>query len=117
MRGVQTGRDMGYITDELQKRYGIRAVGRRFIARDQTEKATAAFNRARQLEVGIEQAVWVHSRWPGSIRAPAIRRRGAKRLCLASKMGWLDPEVGYKIQPGELINCRCVSRSILPGFS
>lgn len=116
MRGVQTGRDMGYITEELQKRYGITKRRAAFIARDQTEKATAAFNRARQLEVGISEAVWVHS-GGGKHPRPSHKKAGREKVVFSVADGWLDPEVGHKIQPGELINCRCVSRSILPGFS
>ena len=31
--------------------------------------------------------------------------------------GWFDPEVDKFILPGELPNCRCVSRAVVKGFS
>ncbi len=116
MRSVQTGRDMGYLADELQKRYGITRRRAAFIARDQNEKATAAFNRARQLEVGIENAIWVHS-GGGKHPRPSHKKAGREKVVFSVADGWYDPEVGYKIQPGFLPNCRCVSRSMLPGLA
>ncbi|MDB5605134.1 MAG: phage head morphosis protein [Bradyrhizobium sp.] len=61
MRSVQTGRDLGQLTKDLQEQFGVTCRRAAFIARDQNNKATASMTRARQDELGITQAIWVHS--------------------------------------------------------
>lgn len=61
MRAILAGGDLGTLTTELKKAYGITHRRAAFIARDQNSKATAYLNRSRQLSVGITQAQWVHS--------------------------------------------------------
>lgn len=55
MRSVARGRDLSYLTDELQKRYGITRRRAAFIARDQNNKATSVVQSARQQALGITQ--------------------------------------------------------------
>lgn len=116
MRSVTAGRDLSYLTDELQARFGITRRRAAFIARDQNEKATAAFTRARQIEIGIEEAIWLHSHG-GKEPRPTHLTNDGKRYNVA--IGWKDPDpkVNKYIFPGELINCRCVSKPIVKGFS
>lgn len=113
MRSVQTGRDLGTLRDDLLKRYQITKRRAGLIARDQNNKATSAMARARQLELGITEAIWVHSGGGKEPRPTHVRNNG-KRYNVTE--GWYDPDEGRHIFPGELINCRCVSRSILPGM-
>jgi uncharacterized protein with gpF-like domain len=47
MRSVQTGRDLGQLTKDLQERFGVTRRRAAFIARDQNNKATASMTRAR----------------------------------------------------------------------
>lgn len=115
-RSVQTGRDMGYLSSELQKRYGITRRRADFIARDQSEKATSAFNKVRALEAGIEEAQWLHS-YAGRSPRPSHLKAGRDKVRYKVAEGWLDPEIGRYIQPGEEINCRCVGKMIIKGFS
>lgn len=113
MRSVQTGRDLGYLATELQTRYGItkrRAAG---IARDQNNKATASITRARQKELGVDQAVWLHSS-AGKHPRPTHVAMDGKRYDVDK--GMYDSAAGRYVLPGELINCRCVSKSVIPGF-
>lgn len=119
MRSVQAGRDLGPLADALQKQYGSTKKRAALIARDQNNKATATMTMARQVEMGIEEAIWVHSH-AGKVPRPTHRANDGKRYDV--KRGWYDPDAdgrgrGRYIHPGELINCRCVSRSIIPGFS
>lgn len=115
MRSVQTGRDLGRLSEELQKTYGVTRRRAATIARDQNNKATAAMNRARQLELGITEAIWVHSA-AGKAPRPTHVKAGRDRVRFDVSKGWFDPAVGEHIQPGQLINCRCTSRSVLKGF-
>lgn len=111
---VQTGRDMGSLTKKLQHRYGVTKRRAALISGDQNNKATSAFNRARQLELGIERAVWMHSH-AGEVPRPSHVRMNGKTYDIAKGM-WDDDE-GEWVQPGQLINCRCTSRPVVAGFS
>lgn len=119
MRSVQTGRDLAPLATALQTQYGATKKRAALIARDQNNKATASMTMARQVEMGIGEAIWVHSHG-GKVPRPTHRANDGKRYDV--KRGWFDPDADGKgrgrfIHPGELINCRCVSRSIIPGFS
>lgn len=111
MRSVQTGRDLGQMTEDLQKRYGITKRRAALIARDQNAKSTATITRARQQELGITEAEWMHSAGGKHPRPSHVAANG-KRYDVAKGM-LID---GEWIWPGQLINCRCVSKAIVPGF-
>jgi len=80
----------------------------------------AAFFHMRTLELfrslGIEQAVWLHS-GGGKRKRPTHVANSGKRFNVAE--GWFDPDpkVRRHIHPGELINCRCVCRPVVKGFT
>lgn len=116
MRSVQTGRDLKSLTDDLEKNFGVTRRRAAFIARDQNNKATASLNRARQVELGITEAVWMHS-GGGKTQRPSHVKAGRERTKFDVRKGLYDHHVKKFILPGELPNCRCVSRSIVPGFS
>lgn len=112
MRSVQMGGDIGTLKVELRKRYGITERRARLIARDQNEKATAVITRLRQKEVGVTEAIWHHSHGGKHPRVSHLEADG-KRYNI-DKGCWID---GEYIWPGQKINCRCFSVSIVPGFS
>jgi uncharacterized protein with gpF-like domain len=109
MRNYALGGDLHAMTNEIVK---VGKVGRKraaFIARDQNSKANAITTKARRLELGITQAIWLHSTAGAEPRASHVDADGKTFNIAEGKK--ID---GEYIQPGELINCRCVSRSILP---
>lgn len=114
MRSVQSGRDLGALADDLQKIHNVTRNRAAFIARDQNNKATAVMTKARRLSLGITEAIWVHSGGgvhprPGHVKAGADKRRyNITEGCEID---------GEFIMPGELPNCRCVSRPVIKGFS
>lgn len=116
MRSVQRGRDLKGLTDELEQRYKVTHKRAAFIARDQNNKATATIVHARQAELGIKEAIWVHS---GGGKHPRVShlKAGRDKVRYDVRVGWFDPEVQRYVFPGELINCHCVARPIIPGFS
>lgn len=135
MRSVQGGRDLAYLTEQLGDKVDLRRIGRgrkpgesdkslaartakraAFIARDQNNKATASMTRVRQAELGINEAIWVHS-GGGKEPRPTHLAAGKRKQRYDVSEGWYDPDVGRYIFPGELPNCRCVSRAVVPGFS
>lgn len=114
MRAVQMGGDLGALTKELQKTYGVTFRRAALIARDQNRKATTAMTKARQVELGITKAIWQHSRGGNHPRPTHLANSGNE---YDVNKGWYDPDVGEWIYPGQLINCRCVSKALIPGFS
>lgn len=116
MRAVQEGRDLGYMTQELQKQFGITFRRAAFISRDQNEKATAAITRVRQLELGIVTAQWRHSAG-GKEPRPTHVKAGRDREVYDIQEGWLDPALNRRIWPGTEINCRCVAQPIIDALN
>lgn len=109
MRSYSGGRDLATMTKELKALYPAASHRAELIARDQSNKANAVVNRTRQLELGIEEAIWMHSHAGRNPRPDHVAANG-KRYKIAD--GCLIS--GKYIQPGEEINCRCTSRPILP---
>lgn len=109
MRSYSAGRDLETMTKELKQLYPINQRRAELIARDQSNKANAVVNRTRQLELGITEAIWMHSHAGKNPRPDHVAANG-KRYSIAEgcKIS------GEYIQPGEEINCRCTSRPVLP---
>lgn len=116
MRSVATGRDLGPLTAELEHRFGVTHRRAAMIARSQNNLATAAMGRARQMEAGITEAIWLHSHG-GKEPRPTHLANSGKPYSITE--GWFDPDpkVRKNIWPGQLINCRCTCRPIVKGFS
>lgn len=116
MRSVQTGRDLGALVEELERYSGVTKRRAAFIALDQNNKATAAFARARKLEVGLDEEEWHHS-GGGKHPRPTHLKAGRDKVRYKISQGWFDPAVQRYIQPGEEPHCRCVGRPIVKGFT
>jgi SPP1 gp7 family putative phage head morphogenesis protein len=113
MRSVQVGRDIGALSKELQQKFGVAKRRAEFISRDQNNKASSMLNRGRQIELGITEAEWRHSHAGKNPRRSHVAMNG-KRYSIAD--GWYDPDAKQIVWPGTLPNCRCTSKSIIPGF-
>lgn len=109
MRGYMRGRDLKSITDEIEHIGGVSRRRAEFIARDQSNKLHGATTDARRASIGITEAIWQHSH-AGKTPRPAHVAAHGTRYEIA-KGCYIDKEW---IQPGEKINCRCTSRSVLP---
>lgn len=110
---VMNGRDLKSLSDTLQQQYGVSRRRASLIARDQNSKATSAINRTRQLDLGITEAIWVHSSGGKHPRPSHVKAGRDKLRYQLDKGAFID---GEWIHPGECINCRCVSSPIIPGF-
>ena len=113
MRSVAAGRDLQSLTDEITATGQVTRHRAARIALDQNNKATAAITRTRRLELGLTTAIWMHSH-AGRHPRPAHVAMNGKEFNIAKGM-W-DPDERAWIQPGELINCRCTSRVVIPGL-
>ena len=111
--GIQNGKDLDYITRELHKRYEITERRANMIARDQNNKVTAALDREHASNLGITEAVWVYTYGSKEPRHTHVEMDG-KRFKLSEGLYDPNPKVARKIQPAELINCRCMYRMLLP---
>ena len=134
LRAAAEGRDLATLTHELGPKVDLARIrlGRRpgetdkslfartyrraaFIARDQSNKATAVLNRVRQDELGVEQAVWMHS-GGGKEPRPEHERWGRERRRYDINKGmWSKVDKQY-VWPGTAVNCHCTSRPIIPGL-
>lgn len=114
-RGFLAGRDLESIAAALRKSKHVTVERAALIARDQSNKLTAQMNSARQRELGVRYAYWKHSTVDKDPRPNHLR---------ASREHWIfDTQVGIDfgdqfgfVLPGEAINCRCGSRSIIPAI-
>lgn len=111
MRGFVNGRDLAYITDGLAKQTGICRRRAATIARDQSNKLTAAVTQARRVELGLFEAIWQHSGGGKEPRQSHVKAGKDKLKYDVREGAYID---GDYIRPGELINCRCVSKTVLP---
>lgn len=108
-RSYSAGRDFASMSKGIRRIYPVTAKRANFIARDQSNKLTAATNRTRKLELGLTQAVWKHSHAGKKPRPEHVKADGkvydvAKGMFLEGKWTW----------PGYEINCRCSDRAVLP---
>ncbi len=110
---VMKGADMHALSADLRKTYGITRDRAALIARDQNAKAKAIIEKTRREELGITEAYWQHSAGGKVPRATHVAMSG-KRYRLSE--GMYDSAAGKYVLPGELINCRCTSKAIIPAF-
>lgn len=111
---IQGGGDLYKLSGDIQDKYGVTKRRAALIARDQNNKANASFQKARQLELGITEAIWMHSHAGKEPRPSHVAMNGKK---YDIKKGMWDPTEQEWIMPGQLINCRCTSRPVVPGFT
>lgn len=117
MRGVSAGNDRHYIATELKKEFGVTERRARFIARDQTQKASAAISIAKSEEVGYEYGFWVHRSISKIPRSTHIgKQMNRQRFKLSDGLYDPDPRVNRKVKPGELPGCNCTFELDLSSF-
>jgi SPP1 gp7 family putative phage head morphogenesis protein len=109
MRSYTRGRDLQAMVSDLNRLYPKAADRASLISLDQSNKANAVVTQARQLELGVVEAIWMHSHAGKTPRPDHLaadgRRYKVAEGCLIS---------GRYVFPGEEINCRCTGRSVLP---
>ncbi|HGW3687161.1 TPA: phage minor head protein [Proteus mirabilis] len=108
-QSVTGGYDLATLTDNLAHDFHIARNRARTIARDQANKAHAVIEQARRKELGIKEAIWIHSHAGKQPRESHVKAHG-KKFDIEKGM-YID---GEWILPGEKINCGCGSKAILP---
>lgn len=109
---VRAGGDLGALSNKLQQSYGIESRRAALIARDQNAKAKAVLETTRRKDLGLTKAIWQHSS-AGKVPRPTHVAMNGKVYELDK--GMYDEDEGKYVFPGELINCRCTSRAVVPG--
>ena len=105
--------DMNALSRKIHDTYGVTWRRAALISRDQTHKARAVFEEARRAEVGITEAIWVHGN-AGKEPRPEHLKWGREHKRYEIKRGlWSEVDQEW-VWPGTAINCRCVSRAIIP---
>lgn len=110
---VMRGSTLGELTDIIRDKYGVALKRAALIATDQNAKAKAIIENTRRRELGIVEGVWLHSS-AGVEPRPTHAAMNGKRYALSD--GMYDSAEQEQIWPGQLINCRCSSKPVLPGF-
>lgn len=110
---VRNGSDLNTLSKQLRKEFGSTRKRAALIARDQNAKAKATIERVRQLEIGITRAIWMHSSAGKEPRPTHVRMNGKP---YSISKGFYDTDESEWVHPGQLINCRCTMRPIIPGF-
>ena len=115
LRHFIAGRDLKGLQDKIVERGKVTTNRAAFIARDQCNKATAQFNSARQRELGLRFARWQHSS-AGKEPRPDHVRAGRDHWYFDTQIGIDFGDRFGQVLPGEAINCRCSSRTVIPGM-
>jgi uncharacterized protein with gpF-like domain len=112
-QSVMKGGDMHALSVNLQETYGVTKRRAALIARDQNAKAKATIEKTRRVELGVTHAIWMHSAGGKVPRRTHVEMDGKPYLI---ERGMYDSDEGEYVLPGELINCRCTSKAVIPAF-
>lgn len=115
---VNKGADMAALSQKLRENFDIASKRAALIATDQNHKAKAVIENTRRQQLGISRAIWQHSSAGKEPRPTHLEMDGVE---FELSKGMFDPDANGKgkgewIWPGQLINCRCTSRAIIPGL-
>ena len=114
LKSQQAGNDLELLTKDILKDGKVTKKRAEFIARDQNAKATSFIARRRELDLGIRQGVWMHSRAARHPRKSHVQADG-KKFDLDKGMLLADDKTGVKSYqfPGQEINCGCTHRPVI----
>lgn len=114
-RNFLKGRDLAAMADQIKERGDVSTRRAALIARDQANKATAQMNAARQQELGLNWATWLHSSAGKEPRHTHVKA-GREQWVFNTQTGVDFGDSFGQVLPGEAINCRCHSRTIIPAL-
>lgn len=107
-RSVKNGYDVEGLIKQLREIDGVTDRRAENIAKDQTAKLNQAFEKARAEELGIKEAIWLHSGGGRTQRHDHVKANGMRYEI--AKGAYIS---GEWIQPAEKINCRCRARLLI----
>ena len=107
-RSVKNGYDLESLIKQLREIDGVEDRRAKNIAKDQCAKLNQAFENARAQELGITEAIWVHSSAGKTQRHDHVKANGTRYEI--AKGCYISSEW---IQPAWKINCRCRAKLII----
>lgn len=111
LQSITRGRDLQYMTEELQKQFGVTRRRAERIAIDQNNKATAELAKVRQQSLGITKGIWIHSGGGSHPRPKHVKANGQE---FELDKGLPVGDNGEYVLPGQEINCGCSWKPVLP---
>jgi hypothetical protein len=114
-RNYLAGRDLASMAEQIKARGKVTTNRASLIAKDQSNKACAQMNSARQRELGIQWARWRHSS-AGKEPRPEHVRAGREDWIFDVSQGIDFGDKFGHVLPGVAINCKCTSISIIPAL-
>ena len=99
------------LAEAIAKDFGVTERRADLIARDQVLKATQSMAQAADAELGITEGIWIHVPGRKSSRPTHVKMDG-KKFTLTT--GLWDSAVNRWVKTGELINCACKYRPVVP---
>lgn len=103
-RSITSGEGLKDLVPALEKYEGMTRRRSRLIALDQVRKTNESINTARLLQNGITKGKWFHSEAGAT---PRKTHQAMNGKIFDIREGLYDSEVGRKVKPSELPNCKC----------
>lgn len=110
-RGVLNGRDLKSVMDAIMETGAVTERRARMITRDQTNKGAQALALATSQSVGITRGVWQHHAGGKTVRSEHVAFNGRE---FDLNEGLFDDREQTLVLPGELINCNCTYKPVIP---
>lgn len=111
LEGLQNGLDYNKIKDTLRATAGFSERRIETVCRDQVAKITTEVQKENAMAAGITEAIWVHVPGTYTSRESHVKMNG-KKFNLSE--GMYDDFEKRNVMPGELINCRCIFKIVIP---
>lgn len=110
-RSIEKDRDLGGLVNELKTVKSMTLRRAEIISRDQNNKVTEQFSLLRCQSLGITEGIWMH-RGGAKVPRPEHVEFNGQKFNLSE--GLFDEHEGRFVLPGELINCHCTYKPVLP---
>jgi uncharacterized protein with gpF-like domain len=122
LRSISAGRDLSLLYNVLMQMNidGMTKQRATEIARVLNNRTTALMDRERQLSLGTKQAQWRYSGAPCEINPKKPMGQDAAHRAANGKLFEVSTGMflnGKWTWPGVEPGCRCISKSVVPGFS
>lgn len=113
LKALSKGRSFTDVQKELSKSYmwGTRRAG--VVSRDEANSTTNNLTHRMNLDLGLNEAVWVHI--PGRWYSRAWHEKMHGKT-FDQRVGMWDEKEKRFIQPGELRYCQCCKRVVIPDW-
>lgn len=110
-RSIEKDRDLGGLVKELDTLQEMTHRRSKFISIDQNNKITNQMSLLKVQSLGITDGIWMH-RGGAKVPRPTHLAMHGQKFNLAE--GLFDEDEGYFVLPGQMYNCHCAYKPVLP---